>query len=44
VPNLGIVGGSVLGTHGARNPTLTIQALSWRTAEHLVEHWKTIAV
>jgi choline dehydrogenase-like flavoprotein len=44
VPNLGIVGGSVLGTHGARNPTLTIQGLSWRTAEHLVENWKTIAV
>lgn len=43
VPNLGIVGGSVLGTHGARNPTLTIQALSWRTAEHLVESWKAVA-
>ena len=42
-PNLGILGGSVLGTHGARNPTLTIQALSWRTAEHLVKNWKTIA-
>ena len=42
-PNLGILGGSILGTHGARNPTLTIQALSWRTAEHLVKNWKTIA-
>ena len=42
-PNLGILGGSVLVTHGARNPTLTIQALSWRTAEHLVKNWKTLA-
>lgn len=42
-PNLGIVGGSVLPTHGARNPTLTIQALSWRTAEHLVKNWKSIS-
>jgi gluconate 2-dehydrogenase alpha chain len=42
-PNLGVLGGSVLCTHGARNPTLTIQALSWRTAEHLVKNWKSIA-
>jgi gluconate 2-dehydrogenase alpha chain len=42
-PNLGILGGSVMCTHGARNPTLTIQALSWRTADHLVKNWKSIA-
>ena len=42
-PNLGILGGSLLVTHGARNPTLTIQALAWRTAEHLVKNWKGIA-
>ena len=42
-PNLAIVSGSVMGTHGARNPTQTIQALSWRTAEHLVKNWKSIA-
>jgi gluconate 2-dehydrogenase alpha chain len=42
-PNLGILGGSVLPTHGARNPTLTIQALAWRTAEHLAKNWKSIA-
>jgi gluconate 2-dehydrogenase alpha chain len=42
-PNLGILGGSVMGTHGARNPTETIQALAWRTAEHLVKNWKSIA-
>lgn len=42
VPNLGLLGGSVMCTHGARNPTLTIQALSWRTAEHLIKNWKAI--
>ena len=43
VPNLGVLGGSVMGTSGARNPTLTIQALAWRTADHLVQRWKAIA-
>ena len=42
-PNLGILGGSVMGTSGARNPTQTLQALAWRTAEHLVKNWKSIA-
>jgi gluconate 2-dehydrogenase alpha chain len=42
-PNLGIVGASVMGTSGARNPTLTVQALAWRTAEHLVKSWKSIS-
>jgi choline dehydrogenase-like flavoprotein len=32
-----------MGTSGARNPTLTAQALAWRTAEHLVASWRTIA-
>ena len=41
--NLGLLGGSVMGSHGARNPTLTIQALAWRTADHLVKSWKSIA-
>jgi gluconate 2-dehydrogenase alpha chain len=44
VPNLGVLGASVMGTSGARNPTLTAQALAWRTAERLVENWATIAV
>lgn len=44
VPNLGILGASVMGTSGARNPTQTVQALSWRTAEHLIKNWKSIAV
>src|SRR5215831_4114821 len=42
-PNLGILGASVMGTSGARNPTLTAQALAWRTAEHVAKNWKTIA-
>jgi gluconate 2-dehydrogenase alpha chain len=43
VSNLGILGGGVMGVSGARNPTLTIQALAWRTAEHLARNWKAIA-
>lgn len=43
VPNLGVIGASVMGTSGAHNPTLTAQALAWRTADHLIEHWSTIA-
>ena len=43
VPNLGILGASVMGTSGAHNPTLTAQALAWRTAEHVAENWSSIA-
>ena len=43
VPNLGVLGASVMGTSGARNPTLTAQALAWRTAEHLAKSWSVIA-
>jgi gluconate 2-dehydrogenase alpha chain len=43
VPNLGVLSGSVMGTSGAHNPTHTIQALAWRTAEHVVKNWKSIA-
>ena len=42
-PNLGVLGGSVMGTSGAHNPTLTAQALAWRTADHLAKNWSTIA-
>ena len=42
-PNLGVLGASVMGTSGARNPTLTAQALAWRTAEHLAKNFNTIA-
>jgi gluconate 2-dehydrogenase alpha chain len=41
-PNLGILGASVMGTSGARNPTLTAQALAWRTADRLAKNWKAI--
>jgi gluconate 2-dehydrogenase alpha chain len=41
-PNLGILGASVMGTSGSKNPTLTAQALAWRTADHLARNWKTI--
>jgi gluconate 2-dehydrogenase alpha chain len=43
VPNLGVLGASVMGTSGARNPTLTAQALGWRTADRLAKNWKAIS-
>ena len=43
VPNLGVLGASVMGTSGAHNPTLTAQALAWRTADHLTANWNAIA-
>ena len=42
-PNLGVLGASVMGTSGAHNPTLTVQALAWRTADYVVNNWKTVA-
>lgn len=41
-PNLGILGASVMGSSGARNPTLTVQALAWRTADHLINNWNSL--
>jgi gluconate 2-dehydrogenase alpha chain len=41
VSNLGVLGASTMGTSGARNPTLTVQALAWRAAEHLARNWKS---
>jgi gluconate 2-dehydrogenase alpha chain len=43
VPNLAVVGASTFPTTGGHNPTLTVQALAWRTAEHLVNNWARIA-
>jgi gluconate 2-dehydrogenase alpha chain len=43
IPNLGVLGASVMGTSGAHNPTLTAQALAWRTAEHLAMNWASIS-
>jgi len=42
VPNLAMLGSSVFPASGGYNPTLTVQALTWRTAEHLVQHWRSI--
>ena len=42
-PNLGILGASVMGTSGSRNPTLTVQALAWRSAEHLIGEWAKVS-
>jgi gluconate 2-dehydrogenase alpha chain len=42
-PNLAFMGGSLLGMGGGHNPTLTVQALAWRTGEHIVKNWRSIA-
>jgi gluconate 2-dehydrogenase alpha chain len=42
-PNLGVVGTSVFPSSGGHNPTLTLQALAWRTAQRLVDGWESIA-
>ena len=42
-PNLGILGASVMGSSGSRNPTLTLQAIAWRSAEYLVRNWKRVS-
>jgi gluconate 2-dehydrogenase alpha chain len=42
VPNLGVFGAAVMGIAGGHNPTLTAQAIAWRTADHVVRNWKTI--
>jgi gluconate 2-dehydrogenase alpha chain len=43
VPNLGVIGASTLPTAGGHNPTLTLQALAWRTTRHLIDDWRSIA-
>ena len=40
VPNLGILGGSTFPNSAGRNPTQTIQATAWRTADHIVKTFK----
>jgi gluconate 2-dehydrogenase alpha chain len=42
VPNLGLLGASTFPTTGGVNPTLTLQALAWRTARRLVDGWDAI--
>lgn len=42
-PNIAVLGSCTMPTAGGRNPTLTAQALAWRTAEKLVEDWDEVA-
>ena len=42
-PNLGVLGASVFPTVGGSNPTLTVQAVAWRTAQRIVDDWGAIA-
>jgi len=42
VPNLAILGGAVFPNSGTHNPTQTIEALAWRTADHIVANWKSL--
>ena len=42
-PNLGVLGASTFPAAGGHNPTLTVQALALRTAEHLIESWRARA-
>ena len=37
--NLFVLDGSVHVTNGGFNPVLTIMALAWRAADHIVSHW-----
>jgi choline dehydrogenase-like flavoprotein len=37
VPNLFIADGAVFASNADKNPTLTIMALAWRTADHILE-------
>jgi gluconate 2-dehydrogenase alpha chain len=39
VPNLGVLGASTFPSVGGANPTLTVQATAWRTAQHIVDDW-----
>jgi gluconate 2-dehydrogenase alpha chain len=43
VPNLVVLGGATFPTSTGYNPTNTIEALAWRTGDHLATDWKTYA-
>ncbi|MFT3866666.1 MAG: GMC family oxidoreductase [Solirubrobacterales bacterium] len=43
VPNLGILGASTFPTSSGHAPVATIEATAWRTADHLVGAWSSIA-
>jgi gluconate 2-dehydrogenase alpha chain len=42
-PNLAVLGGATFLSTAGRNPTQTIQALAWRTADHIVKNFHSIA-
>jgi gluconate 2-dehydrogenase alpha chain len=44
VGNLGLLGASVFPTTSGLNPTLTLQAVSWLTAQHLLDNWEERAL
>jgi gluconate 2-dehydrogenase alpha chain len=44
VSNLAVLGGSCFVSTTGYNPTETIEALSWRAAEHIAAHFSTLAV
>jgi choline dehydrogenase-like flavoprotein len=37
VPNLFVADGAVFASNADKNPTLTIMALAWRAADHLLD-------
>lgn len=43
VPNLAIMGGSPFPSSGGRNPTETIQAVSWRAADYIARNFDRLA-
>jgi gluconate 2-dehydrogenase alpha chain len=42
VPNLFVLGGSTFPSTTSKNPTETIMALAWRSADHLARNWNRI--
>jgi gluconate 2-dehydrogenase alpha chain len=44
VSNLAVLGGSCFVSTTGYNPTETIEALSWRAADHIAAHFSTLAV
>jgi len=44
VPNLAVLGGATFCSASGYNPTGTIQALSWRAAEHVAQNFSKLAV
>lgn len=43
VPNLGVLGGSTFPTTAGYNPTETIQATAWRTADHVIDQYDSLS-